>query len=166
VENVLRRLVNEMRVQRCQVAAVYVEPVDDDDANGDGTPSVVCASVVVAIISRSEMGTPLSLNPDVLLAALSTATNPESGYRELEVPEIVDFPVGRVVRTRRLQKFDAAGSDMFVEMYVVPVEPDYEYACMVQFATPSLDIVGEFSELFTAIASTFALYREGEPTPA
>jgi hypothetical protein len=170
-ENLVRRIVNELRAQRCQIAAIYTEVVSDNDdeddgAGGEGTTSVLLASCVVSVVTREEVGTVLTLSPDILLAAMTTRSPNPTSYVQLEVPSLVSLPVGRAVRTLQLHAFNGSERSLFVNTFMVPIAPEYETMCVLQFTSPSLDMAGHFSDLFNAIAQTFAVYREGEPTPA
>ncbi len=172
VENAVRRLVNEMSALRCTIAAVFADAVESDspaESDEPGLPSVLCATVLVAVLTRRDLGTPLQLTPEVLLAALGSAARGPVSYRDLQAPEPVALGVGAALHTRRLQRVDDLGPEpmeMLMEQYYVPVEPEFEQVVLIQFATPALHLGEEFSKLFAAIAGTFALYREGEPTPA
>lgn len=153
----------------CLVAG-FMELVATSESDGDEATAsdLVAASVTLSILTRADLGTDLPLRVETLLSAMgSSRSAPTTESVDVEPPAIVELLPGRSVRLRRLNSFTTGPfrhSKIYSETYLVPVSPEWQQVCVLQFSTPCVEDSRLFSELFELIASTFRFYREGEPT--
>jgi hypothetical protein len=179
IELFLSRIEYELKSTNTTFAAMFADLVEeeseptlrgdepDDDSVSDTTNELLTGSCTISTITRAEMGTPLQLRPEALLQAMSvTGAGVDQSPVNLEPPSIVTLNAGRAVRLVRFVggTLQEPEDGLFIESFLVPIEPDFESVAMIQFTTPNYVMAPFLSELFGSIAQTFRIYRDGDPT--
>ena len=169
VDTMLNRLRHELASAGVILAAVFIEEVVDDTVEpgqAPNQPELLIAACTLAIYSKADLETQLSLSVPVLFSAFTRKPrNDEARFgriTDVVRPEVTELPAGRAVHLRRLyepRRFGMELENFFAESFVLPVGTDGEACCVLQFATTNVEQSRRFSELFGAIAATFRVFR-------
>ena len=189
-EVLMRGLMNDCESSGVRMVATVLGVVDseaesDEDfassADKDEDDSeLVAASMTIAVITQSEIGSDIPLTVNTIQAAMSL-DRPEADddaedvvISNLEPPSIVTMPVGEVVklvRHHRLKYRENRGrSDLprelsiFVQHFFVPIDEMGSSAAMVTFTTPIVALARPMSELFDAMMETFEMFSGDDIT--
>ena len=173
-DTMLNRLRHELASAGVILASVFIEEVVDDTVEpgrAPNQPELLIAACTLAIYSKADLETQLSLSVPVLFSAFTRKPrNDEARFgriTDVVRPELTDLPAGRAVHLRRLyepRRFGMELENFFAESFVLPVGTDGEACCVLQFATTNVEQSRRFSELFGAIAATFRTFRPEDPT--
>jgi hypothetical protein len=173
-DTMLNRLRHELSSAGVILAAVFIEEVVDDTVepgHAPNEPELLIAACTLAVYTKADLGTDLSLSVPVLFSAFSRKPRrDESRFGQITDvvrPDLVSLPAGRAVHLRRLyepRRFGMELADFFAESFVLPIGTDGEACCVLQFATTNIEQSRRFSELFGAIAATFRMFRPDDPT--
>jgi hypothetical protein len=170
-DTMLNRLRHELASAGVILAAVFIEEVVDDTADGPAEPELLIAACTLGVYTKADLETDLSLSVPVLFSAFTRRPRDEGSrfgrVTDVVRPELTDLPAGRAVHLRRLyepQGFGPELEDFFAESFVLPVGTDGEACCVLQFATTNVEQSRRFSELFAAIAATFRMFKPDDPT--
>jgi hypothetical protein len=173
-DTMLNRLRHELASAGVILAAVFIEEVVDDTVEpgqAPNQPELLIAACTLAIYSKADLETQLSLSVPVLFSAFTRKPRTDEArfgrITDVVRPEVTDLPAGRAVHLRRLYEprhFGMELENFFAESFVLPVGTDGEACCVLQFATTNVEQSRRFSELFGAIAATFRVFQPEDPT--
>jgi hypothetical protein len=171
-DTMLNRLRHELASAGVILAAVFIEEVVDDTTDGTRSePELLIAACTLAVYTKADLETELSLSVPVLFSAFTRkprGEEPRYGrITDIVRPELTDVPAGRAVHLRRLyepRRFGMELESFFAESFILPIGTDGEACCVLQFATTNVEQSRRFSELFGAIAATFRIFQPDDPT--
>jgi hypothetical protein len=173
-DTMLNRLRHELASAGVILAAVFIEEVVDDTVEpgqAPNQPELLIAACTLAIYSKADLETQLSLSVPVLFSAFTRKPRTDEArfgrITDVVRPEVTELPAGRAVHLRRLyepRRFGMELENFFAESFVLPVGTDGEACCVLQFATTNVEQSRRFSELFGAIAATFRVFQPEDPT--
>jgi hypothetical protein len=169
-DTMLNRLRHELASAGVILAAVFIEEIVDDTTE-QSEPELLIAACTLAVYTKADLETELSLSVPVLFSAFTRkprVEEPRYGrITDVVRPELTDVPAGRAVHLRRLyepRRFGMELEDFFAESFILPIGTDGEACCVLQFATTNVEQSRRFSELFGAIAATFRMFHPDDPT--
>ena len=163
----LARQVRGLLIAQGAVMARWVSVLAPRDESADpGDLELFAAAAVLTSRHRQDFDAPKPLTPELLVRALGREAPDPDERVDLEPAQIVTLPAGRAVRTvRLLRESQPAGppSETFAQTYVVPFDAG-ERLCTLHLATPRVDLGGQCSSMFDAVAQTLRLFRGSDPT--
>ena len=153
--------------------AVFADILPKDDADPEGEHVIVTATCAITTVSKDTLETSLPLKPELLAAIFSKERSPKEVLKSrakttpVEPPEVIEIPVGKTLVLKNLLEYSQSMVEVvkvYTQTYLIPQDESYDTLTLIQFATPTLDLSKDFSELFGKIAETFAFLREGDET--
>lgn len=170
MELLMRQLRNSCRRSNVTMAACLIAVIDEDvDVDGVTIPQgLLTASVTASTVSKASLGTDLPITVNTTAAALALQredADDDIRIVDLEAPELIDMPAGRVVQTQRLHHYTALQTSgeqlsVYAQQFLLPFGSG-EYAAVVNFTSATVEYAKPLSRLFTEMMKTFRLRDDG-----